>query len=332
MRFPYDALSWSTITQSLLNYYCNFMANTLTSLLPTLIAERSIEFLRSRSGFLGRIYTETTQENILRGGSSVIIPKPSAAFTPTNVSYSSAATPQDITINSTTLNFSYHKEIKVAANQLESRISQGNFRRILELTMDGMLEGLVTTIDQSVAALYSSATITPVGTPGAALTDVALRSAAASLANHNVNIQGGNTYLVVTPSDYYNGILGVDRYVTALNVGGTEAIRGGRIPSLFNINVDYSPNVAVTSASPATNHNMMFEKYAFVIGFVEFEPASTYGPNTNVTEEIMTDPATGISLRVQKYFDPSVRTWYYQMDVKWGVAVLDANRFIEVKS
>jgi len=211
-------------------------------------------------------------------------------------------------------------------------VAQGNFRRILELVNDGIVDGLVSTIDSSISALYTSATNTAVGTPGVAITDSTLRSAAATLANQNVNILNGNAHLVVTPGDYYNGILGVDRYVTALNIGGTEAIRGGKIPSLFNINVDYSQNVAVTSSSPATNHNLMFEKYAFVVGFVEFEKAQTYSANAPVDEAILTDPESGVSLRVQKYYDASVRTWYYQVDVKWGVAVLDSSRFVEVKS
>jgi hypothetical protein len=308
------------------------MSNTLTALLPTLIAEKSLAYLRTKSGFLGRTYVETTQESILRGGSSVVIPKPAALFTPTDVSYASAATPQNIVIPSVTLNFTNHKEVKVAANELESRISQGNFSRILDLTIPGMLDGLVSTVDTTIAQLYSSVGTTPVGTAGTSLTDTTLREGVATLAANNVNVQQSEVYLITTPGVYYNQLMSQTNYVQTYAIGTDQTVRGGKIPTLYGVNVDYSPNIVTTATSPVTIENMMFERNAFVVGFVQFEPATANAMSAPVDEAIVTDPETGISLRVQKYYDASVRTWYYQIDIKWGAAVLDENRAVVVKA
>jgi hypothetical protein len=309
------------------------MANTITPLIPTLIADEAIAFLRTRSAFLSRIRVENRQEQQVReGGNTVTIPKPTTAYTPTTVSYTSAANPQAIVIPSVPLTFGNHKEVKFGVNELESRTARGNYDRILELAFPGALEGLANAVDQSVAQLYSSVATTPVGTAGVALTDAVLRSAAATLAGNNVDVQSGGVTLVTTPGVYYNQLLGNAGYVQAYQIGGSEAIRGGKIPSLYGINVDYSPNIVTTATSPVTIENMMFARDAFVIGFVEFEPATNFSQNAPVDEAIVTDPVSGITIRVQKYYDASLRTGYYQMDVKWGTAVLDENRAIPVRA
>lgn len=307
------------------------MANTLTPLIPTLIAGRITEGLRYRSAMLGRIHTETIQENRLQGGDTITIPKPVGVFTPTNVGYGSAAAAQDVTIPSVSLTFGYHKEIKIKANELESRITQGNYRRILEEVTESAIEGLARSVDNSLASLYASAA-NSVGTGGSALTDAAIRSGIATLSDYAPI--GSNTTLVVDNGTYFNTLLGIDRYVEAYKAGDNGAtLRGGRLPRLYDIAVDWSQNIVSTEVSSVTSqHGMLFDRYAAVIGFMEFNPASEFSSNAAVEEAIVTDPNTGLSMRVQKYYDAALRTGYYQIDVKWGVAVYDANRIVHVLS
>lgn len=298
------------------------MPNDFTPYLPTLIAREAIALLKNRSGFLGRVRVETRQESSLEGLNSVVIPKDAASFTPTNVSYSSAASAQAITIPSATLAFSYHQEIKISANELESRTAQGGLTRILERTVPGMVNGLISAVDASLGALYTSAT-SQVGAAGAPVTDATVREACTALMDYKVPMNvPGHCNLILSPRGYMTDLMAEDRYVLANQSGTDQALRGGTIPSVYNIGVDYTHNY--TSASGY--HGMLFAQDAMTIGFVQFDPAN----NGQVIEEILTDPETGITLRVQKYYDPSLRTAFYQVDVKWGVAVTDANRMVDV--
>lgn len=308
------------------------MANTFTGLITTLIANDTIEFLRSKSATLGRIHVENRQEmNVLEGGNTINIPKPAAKFTPTPVSYSSAATAQNINIPYIPLTFGNHYEVKVQANMLESRQSAGNFARIIQLTVPGMLEGLVSTIDQSVTSLYSSLTTTPVGTAGAAFTDATFRSAMSTLTGNNVYPEMGDVHLVVNPATYWNGLVGLSQYQPAYAVGDASTIREGNLKTLYDVNVSYSPNIVTTASSPVTINNLLFHRDAFVIGFVEFEPVNKYADKAQVEESIVTDPISGVSLRVMRYLDPDLKTWIYNIDVKWGVAVLAGERGIVIQ-
>jgi hypothetical protein len=309
------------------------MSNSFTGLITTLIANDTIEFLRSKSATLGRIHVENRQEmNVLEGGNTVNIPKPVSKFTPTAVSYASAAVAQSITVPYVALTFGNHYEVKVQANMLESRQSAGNFARIIQLTVPGMLEGLVSQIDQSVTALYSSLTTTPVGTPGVALTDATFRSAIATLSANNVYPEMGDVHFCVNPSVYWNQLVGLSQYQPAYAVGDASTIREGNLKTLYDCNVSYSPNIVTTASSPTTIENLLFHRDAFVIGFVEFEPVNKYADKAQVEESIVTDPISGVSLRVMRYLDPDLKTWIYNIDVKWGVAVLDGARGIVVQA
>ncbi len=270
--------------------------------------------------------------NVLEGGNTVNIPKPATKFTPTAVSYTTAAAAQAISIPYVALTFNNHYEVKVAANMLESRQSAGNFARIIQLTVPGMLEGLVSQIDQSVTSLYSSLTTSPVGTPGVAITDATFRGGIASLAANNVYPEMGDVHFVTTPGVYWNQLVGLTQYQPAYAVGDASTIRQGNLKTLYDINVSYSPNVVTTSTSPVTINNMLFHKDAFVIGFVEFEPVNKYADKAQIEESIVTDPISGVSLRVMRYMDPDLKTWIYNIDVKWGVAVLAGERGIVVQA
>lgn len=307
------------------------MANAYNQLIPGLISGFTLDYLRKKVALVGRTYVETTQQNMLQGGNQVLIPKPSLAMTPSNVAYTGRGV-QDVNINNgVTLTFNNYQEIVIQANEAESRFSQGNFGRWLELTYSAMLDGLVTSIDQSLIALTASITQS-VGSAGSpvALSDDLLRKAISKLAANGVPVSPDRVTMVTNQKGYYEDLLSESKYINAMNYGSSDPVQSGKLAKLYNVSVDYSPNI-VSSGTPSLTKNLLFDRFAFVIGFVEFERADAHGAAA-VEEEIVTDPVTGISLRVQKYYNTDKRTWVYSMDVKWGVNVLDANRAVIINS
>src|SRR6185295_6722869 len=136
------------------------MANTLTSLLPTIIAEGAVQYLAKRNSLLNRIFTVGLPQTRLGGGNAVVIQKPATIFTPTDVDYTQSVTPQNISLPSVTVTIDQHKEVKVSVNDLEDVISKGGMPLILSQTVPAIVDGLLSQADAKVAALYSSFTQT----------------------------------------------------------------------------------------------------------------------------------------------------------------------------
>ena len=305
------------------------MANSLSGLTPTRIASAANIYLRRKSALLGRIRKELALEETMRGGTSIVINKPSARRTPTAVSYTSPTT-TDFTIPNITLNVTTHVEDRIKFNELESRTAEGNFATAFEYLFGPMLDGLAVKIDTDLTALYPSAG-GQVGTGGSAITDAVVREAIKTLAANDVLISADRVHFVTHPNNYYTDILGLAEYKLALNTGSANpAIRTGNLGELYGVNFDWSNNIAATTVSSVTsNHNLMFERDGFVIAFKKFEPANKYG-DPNVQEDQVTDPMTGVNIRVQKAYDFELRTWVWAMDVCYGVGVLDDSRIVEV--
>lgn len=314
------------------------MSQDLSTLIPSLIASESIPYLKTKPGILGKVYSRNIPENELTGGKTVKFHLPAAIFTPTDVNYASSAATQDISLSSVDLTVDTHKEVKITFTELEDIYSQGGSERIINETIPGIIDGLITVFDKKLTALYASFTNSVGSLAGTdVVTDVLLRAALLKLANGNVDLeQANNVHLLLGTKSYLTDLLGIDRYVTPLNVGQVQnpsSIVTGTIPTLFNVSVGYSKNVQQTTISSHTvEHNLMFNKYAFGIGFTKFNPATKYVKNAPVDETLIFDKTTGVMIRMQKYYTPEKRSAFLQFDIAGGVCVLDASRFVRILS
>lgn len=307
------------------------MAQDLTSRIPELIQVGMVPYLATRPALLGKVKTFKVPEARLAGGKTIKVHKKADIFTPTNVDHSTDNYPtnrQEIATGSVDLTMNVHKETIISIDELEDIYSQGGKEAILEDTIPGVVNGLIREFDKALTALYSSFSLTA-GAYNAAITDANLRIAMEKLANAGVDMDTpGSVHFITSSKGYFIDLLGIDRYVTPLNVGTVQnpsAIISGFIPTLFNTTVGWSHHIQKTTVSGNTvAHSLLFEKNAFGIGFTEFAPANA----PNVKETIITDPKTRVSIRQQVYYDPKQRRWVAQWDVMGGVCVIDANRFV----
>lgn len=307
------------------------MAQDLSSRIPTIIQVGLIEYLAKTAGLLGRTYTRKIPENALQGGDTVKIHKPASIFTPTAVDYTAVAAAQEISTPSTDLTVNKHYEVKVTLTELEDIYSTGGKEAILADTVPAIIDGLITQIDSDLMALYSNFTMTS-GAYDSAITDAHVRSALRQLANKGVDTKTpGKINFITDTNGYYTDLLGIDRYVTPLNLGqvnNPSAIISGRMPSLFGVNIDWSQNIKTTTVSGNTvAHSLMFEKYGFAIGFTQFNPANA----AQIKETLIVHKPTGAMIRQQFFYDQDVRSWVGQWDVRYGVCALDANRFVRLQ-
>lgn len=304
--------------------------NSFAQLVQDMINEEAIQYLRTRTGFLDKIYITTIQEDQRLGGDSVIITLPSTTLEAQDVNLASPNAAQNIVLPSATLNFSNWEEVPISLTELEARIVRGNEQMIIKNVTKNMMDALLRNVDAAIAAEAINAAQT-VGTFNTDITDPTLREGMVKLMNNNVDPSQGQTYFVTSPKGYGNDLLGIDRYVTPVNVGQFQdksVVVQGSIAKLFNIGVDYSNNIETFDMSGGTSqYSLLFEKYAIAMGIMKFAPVGRMGESI-VQESYITDPVTGLQIRSWVYLDPNTRTWMLKYDLKWGVTTLDANRMV----
>ena len=314
-------------------------ANSLSGLILTLLATETAEYLHARSAILSRCRVETRQErDVAQGGNTINIPAPMLEMAPSDYSYPtipftgqpSYSDIQSIAIPTISLTFSQHPRTRVEINQLESRIAAGNFDTILGLAKPGILEGMVRTIDKSLVALYTGLSNTPVGTAGVDLTDDTIGDGIASLSSQMVDPTNGDVHFITGDQVYWQQLRKIPNYTAAYAMGDNRFIREGDVGNLYGLRVNYSQNIVATATSPVATNNIMFQKDAFVIGFLNFEPAKKYAPSAAIDEQIYVDPNTGIAVRAQMYYDNDLQGTIYSVDCCYGVAVYMANRGVVV--
>jgi hypothetical protein len=312
--------------------------NSISGLILTLLATETAEYLHARSAILSRCRVETRQErDVAQGGNTINIPAPMLEMDPVPFTYptlpytNTYSDIQSINIPTIALTFNNHPRTRVMVNQLESRVAAGNFDTILSLAKPGILEGMVRNIDKSLIALYTGLSNTPVGTAGVALTNTTILNGIASLSANMVDPTNGDVHFITGDQVYWNQLPNISQFLPAYAVGDNRFIREGDVGQIYGLRMNYSQNITVTASSPVVTNNLMFQKDAFVIGFLNFEPAKKYAPSAAIDEQIYVDPNTGVAVRAQMYYDNTLQSTIYSVDCCFGVAVYMANRGVVVQ-
>ena len=322
--------------------------NNFGALLPIQIATGAAEYLSTRMAFLkkGRIRVENFFESDLNaGGNQIRLPRPPTGgiapqqVTPGNTQAFASST--NLTVNYSLLDFTVavnHIGHQITANQLEDRYAKGGWKYVIELELGALLDGIATQIDNSIASLVPAVAL-QTGTPGVAITDTTVRTAINMLAQkpYNVKLTPDRVTAMWSNNVYWNQLFNINNYTLVLNRGlSTNAIDTGELRDIYGAAFDWSSNVyaANNSSGQFTTYNCIYDRDAFVIGFMRFNPADKYasGAGAQVEEAQFEDPETGINLRVMKYFQPQSKIWVYELDVKYAVQIYDPNRAIMVLS
>ena len=79
--------------------------------------------------------------------------------------------------------------------------------------------------------------------------------------------------------------------------------------------------LVVASGSPATYHNLIYAPQAFVVALRPLPTEAKYFGGSNVKQEIVTDPSTGLSVRVTMSYDANLLGGQVTVDLLYGVAL-----------
>jgi hypothetical protein len=118
---------------------------------------------------------------------------------------------------------------------------------------------------------------------------------------------------LVADVDIYDALLGDSNITQAFQYGGSEAIREGRIPRLFGMNV-YETNVLPSLTT--TIGAFIVHPDAMAVAMRQFSsvvPTSAYE-----AFETVTDPESGITMQYRRLYDPNVGKMYASFECLFG--------------
>jgi ATP-dependent protease ClpP protease subunit len=111
-----------------------------------------------------------------------------------------------------------------------------------------------------------------------------------------------------------------NNYQLAINIGGTEVIRGGKLPNISGFDVAWMPNL------PANGQNLIaFAAFASAIlsAFAPVDPAAGVRQQL-LAYEVATDPATGISFNYRHWGNPDADVDREVIECAYGYAAGEA--------
>lgn len=287
------------------------MANALTDHNATIIAQEAMIALRNRT-VLANLVQRDYEEEIKSYGDKVKVPK-FGTFTANDKGATANVTVQDATSTSATITLNKHKEVTFLIYDVERAFSRND---LLQGYMESAIQAIAEQVDTDIFALYAGLS----KQEGAAGTDLDEDNV---LAARKLLVEGkapkdGNWFLVIDPKDY-NALLKVDRFTSAEKIGKAGAIAEGALGKLHGFNVFESQLAPVVAGTPDSTHGLAFHKWAVGLAV---RPMEEDGNGMGVLQRTISDPESGLAIRVTMSYNPDKLAVQVTLDLLYGVAEL----------
>lgn len=190
-------------------------------------------------------------------------------------------------------------------------------------------KALARDMDSALLALYTSAGKL-VGTFGTTLADSAILAARGQLSTREYPEEG--RALVLHP-EIYGEALAIEAYYDKSKIGTESALVKGALGMVRGFQVFEDPRVVTTTSSGGSRwHNLAFHKSALALAVAPMPvPQNTAAQVVTVSVADSAGRPTGVSLRLQVWYDPDEKCNKMSGDVLFGVKVLRSEALIEVR-
>lgn len=209
-----------------------------------------------------------------------------------------------------------HKEVTFAAEDFARITSRPD---VFKGYMEDAARKIAEQVESDLAALYASAGSTL--NAGSAVEIADLRAARRTLITNKVP---QNAYIF----GYLDEYAVEDLPLTDASVLGTnKPVFDGAIAKLGGVNIFEAQGVK-TSGSPTSYHCMVYTKEAMALVLRALPlDAESFG---GATQTVVTDPQTGLSIRVTMSYDANMLAPQVTLDVLYGVGVLNSEFLIDM--
>ncbi len=287
---------------------------TTTGWIPEIWAREILSHLRNYVAITPRVNRDYDNE-IAQYGNTVNVPLPlslQAADAPTSGTTNVSADGVPVVLDK-------FKTVDVEIGDLFSAQSRPD---VMQNVTRAAGIALAEAVESDLLALYASAG-SSVGTAGTDVTAAVLRQARQKLVEAKAP-QLEDKFVVLSPKDYA-AILGDSNITNALNYGGADAVREGRVPSVYGLQILESQLVPVVTGTPNTTYNL-----AFTRDFAVLATRPLPAPLDNTPSAVVMDDETQLSFRLTLQYSNTAKKHVLSVDLLYGVKAIRAGLGVQV--
>lgn len=287
----------------------------LAHMIPEVWANKALGYLPKYLNLINTVTVDFDAEEIKRYGDRINVSKRGLLTANTKNQGESVTkqTPQD---DEVVITLNQHKEVTFSPEDVARAFAKPD---VIEGYMQDAALVLAESVEKSLADLYASYGDTV--NAGSAVELADLRSARRKMITAKVP---QNAPLYAWLDEYAVEDLPL---TDAAVLGSAAPVIEGSIARLAGFNI-FESNMVNATGSPATYHSMLYSKDA--IGLcVRPMPmdAEIFG---GARQAVVSDPQTGLSIRVTMSYDANALAPQITLDVLWGVGVLRAEHLIDL--
>jgi len=284
-------------------------------MIPEVWANKCLGYLPQYLNLINTVTVDFDAEEIKREGDRVNVSK-RGALTANNKVQGSNVTKQTPSDDEVVITLNKHKEVTFSPEDVARAFAKPN---IIEGYMQDAAMVLAEAVEQSLADLYTSAGDDL--NAGSAVELADLRSGRRKLITAKVP---KNAPLYAWLDEYAVEDLPL---TDAAVLGSAAPVIEGSIARLAGFNI-FESQMANSEGSPLTFHDMLYAKSAMglVIRPLPMD-AEAFG---GAKQAVVTDPQTGLSLRVTMSYDANALAPQITLDVLWGCGILRAEHLIDL--
>lgn len=303
----------------------SFTPTTNANAIPTVIAQETLKLLSANLGLAKFVSKDTdwTGRDFATYGNTLQIDKPGSLV----VKKKTPGTPmvlQNPSDDKVTVTLNQHDYIDVLQEDITKLLQkpdmQAQYARNMAIKLG---EG----VESYIFSLHPNFTVTETMDYTSATT---IESSFLRLRSRfsRLKVPQNEQKFVFLDTSVIDKLLSVEKYSRGDFIGNTEAVELGAIRRIYGINIFESQLVPYTG-SPGAYHNFALTRYGIVL---VNRPMPLDGNGKGVVQTIMTDPGTGLSIRLTEGYSHGDLGSRFTMDLLYGAALCDTNQAFEVES
>lgn len=302
----------------------NFTPTTNAYAIPTVIAQEVLKLLPASLGLAKFVSKDVdwTGKDFARYGDTLQIVRP-GDLTVSTKTPGTPMTSQNANLSKINVTLDQHKYIDVLEEDVTKLLQkpqlQAEYARNIAIKLAENVETYLMGLHTSITN-----TVTFDGTSETTI-DTSMRTLRSRFSR--LKVPQTEQKVLFADVSVIDKLLSVTKY-TSRDYAEGRAIMDGALMKIYNNNIFESQLVVVTG-SPVAYHNLALTRYGIVL---VNRPMPTDGNGKGVLQSIMTDPGTGLAIRVTEGYSHGDLGSRFTMDLLYGAAIADVNQIIEVES
>lgn len=293
--------------------YSSLNTTQIDSFIPEIWANEALTSLRSYLN-LARTVRRDFDDEVAVKGDTIRIPK-TGSLTVYDKVTNTNVTKQAPADSEVTVTLSNHKEVTFLVEDVARAQA---YQDVRGLYIGDAVIALAEEVEGDLAAEYANASDTVTFDETSSAT---IESSIRSLRKKFVDakVPKLEPRFLYADSDTVNYLLSCDKFTKVNEYGSSRPIVEGQLGDIYGINVFESQLVPETGSSPTVTHNLAYVRDALAL---VVRPLPIDGNGSGVKQSVVTDPESGLAIRITGSYDPNALGMQVTLDILYGVKTI----------